>query len=233
MTPMMVVLTAAAAAYLIGSVPFGMLIARSKGVDIRTVGSGNIGAANVGRALGRNWGILVFFLDVAKGLVPTLLAGRFLAERFLAGRFLAGEPLPAAWDAWAGNAAWLCVGLCTVLGHNYPVFLGFRGGKGVATSFGVALGVYPDLTVPALIGLGCWVLIVGLTRISSLGSLVGAIQFPISYYLLTGRASGAMEERWPMLAFASLVAASVVIRHRANIRRLISGTEARLGGKRA
>jgi len=223
MTPMTAVLMAGLAAYLIGSVPFGMLIARSKGVDIRTVGSGNIGAANVGRALGRNWGILVFFLDVAKGLVPTLLAERFLA----------GGLLPAAWDAWAGNAAWLCVGLCTVLGHNYPVFLGFRGGKGVATSFGVALGVYPDLTVPALIGLGCWVLIVALTRISSLGSLVGAIQFPISYYLLTGRASGAMEERWPMLAFASLVAASVVIRHRANIRRLISGTEARLGGKRA
>ncbi len=223
MTSMMAVLMAGAAAYLIGSVPFGMLIARSKGVDIRTVGSGNIGAANVGRALGRNWGILVFLLDVTKGLVPTLLAGRFLPAA------LAHE----AWDVWALCAVWLCVGLCTVLGHNYPVFLGFRGGKGVATSFGVALGVYPDLTVPALIGLGCWVLIVALTRISSLGSLVGAIQFPISYYLLTGRASGAMEERWPMLAFASLVAASVVIRHRANIRRLISGTEARLGGKRA
>ena len=131
------------------------------------------------------------------------------------------------------RAVWLCVGLCTVLGHNYPVFLRFRGGKGVATSFGVALGVYPDLTVPALIGLGCWLLIVGLTRISSLGSLVGAIQFPLSYYLLTGRAPGAMGERWPMLAFASLVAALVVFRHRANIGRLLSGTESRLGGEGA
>ena len=97
----------------------------------------------------------------------------------------------------------------------------------------MALGVYPDLTLPALIGLGCWLGIVGATRISSLGSLVGAIQFPISYYLLTGRAPGAMSERWPILAFASLIAVLVVIRHRSNIKRLLSGTESRFGGKRA
>ena len=120
-----------------------------------------------------------------------------------------------------------------MLGHNYPVFLNFRGGKGVATSFGVALGVYPDLTLPALIGLGCWLAIVGVTRLSSLGSLVGAIQFPLSYYLFTGRETGAMQDRWPMLAFTMLVAFLVVIRHRANIGRLISGTEARLGNKPA
>lgn len=217
-------LIGAAGAYLIGSIPFGMLIARWRGVDIRTIGSGNIGAANVGRALGRNFGILVFLLDVAKGLAPTLIAGRILL----------GEPgSPGAWAPSALTAAWLGVGLCTVLGHNYPVFLGFRGGKGVATSFGVALGVYPDLTFPALIGLGCWLLAIALTRISSLGSLLGAIQFPVSYYLLSGRSPGALRERWPILVFSVLVAALVVVRHRANIGRLIAGKEARLGEGRS
>ncbi len=120
-------------AYLLGSVPFGMLIAAAHGIDLRKVGSGNIGATNLSRALGRRWAYVCFVLDLAKGLLPTLAAGIWLDG-------IAGTN---------GLLAQLAVGCAAVTGHVFPVYLRFKGGKGVATSFGVALGLWPYYTICA------------------------------------------------------------------------------------
>ena len=131
-------------AYLIGSVPFGYIFAKAvRGIDIRTEGSGNIGATNVGRVLGRGWGIVVFVLDVLKGFVPVLTA--LLVHQLKIG----AAELPLAV---------VLTGLAAIAGHNWPVFLRFKGGKGVATSCGVFVAVFP---LGLLISLGVWVLAVG------------------------------------------------------------------------
>jgi acyl-phosphate glycerol 3-phosphate acyltransferase len=135
--------------YLVGGIPFGFLVGRLHGLDIRKAGSGNIGATNVGRLLGRKWGILVFVLDVCKGLLPTLGLGQFLP----------GAEGLAGWSPAVVNTAWLAGGVACILGHNFPIYLRFRGGKGVATSLGVVLGVYPYLTVSGLCAFGVWVVV--------------------------------------------------------------------------
>lgn len=203
--------------YVIGSIPFSLLLGKLKGVDIRKVGSGNVGAMNLGRLLGRPWFIAAFILDMLKGLVPTVMAGWLL------------------WMASVGDQpesirslCWLLSGLCAVLGHNYPVFLGFRGGKGVSTSLGVALGVYPALTLPAVFSFVVWALCLALTRMSSVGSICGAILFPVFCILLAWRQDGDLIDRWPFLLFALIVAGLVVGRHRANIARILAGTETRV-----
>jgi len=128
-----------AAAYLIGSIPIGLLFASRRGVDIRKHGSGNIGATNVGRVLGRNWGWLCFVLDVLKGLLPVLGTGAWLG---LLGEEARITPLSLL--------LWLAVGVTAILGHMFSIFIGFRGGKGVATGFGALLGIHPILTWPVL-----------------------------------------------------------------------------------
>lgn len=209
----------ALAAYLLGSVPVGLLVGRARGVDIRTVGSKNIGATNVGRTLGRPWGMLVFAADVLKGLVPTLSAGAILA---------AGEAessmTEVAWNLWV-----LGVGVAAVLGHNYSVFLRFSGGKGVATSLGVALGVYPDLTCAALVALGVWATVTLVSRYVSLGSLCAAVAFPLSLVLLFGHQQDFWVKDWPLFACSSLLAVMIFYRHRGNILRLFRGTEQKIG----
>lgn len=182
-------------AYLFGGVPFGFLLARARGVDIRTVGSGNIGASNVARTLGRAWGVLVLALDAGKGLAPVLVARRL------------------ALPEWALAGA----GLAAVLGHTFSPFLGFRGGKGVATGLGVALGIAP---LAALAAFGVYLLVFLPWRISSLGSLAAAISFPLFMWLF-GQAS------WWNLAFGALAAGLIVVRHRSNIARLLRGDELR------
>ncbi len=219
MTFWLVTLTAAVCSFLIGGIPFGLLLPRLKGVDIRKIGSGNVGAMNVGRALGRRWFAAVFLLDMAKGLIPTILAGSLLL-----GMDYTDSPTGAV-----GNLCWLFIGICAVLGHNYSPFLGFRGGKGVSTSLGVALGVYPDLALPALLCFGVWVIGIGLTRMSSVGSVLGGVMFPVLYLVLPGRSSEPLAERWPFLAFTLVTAALILVRHRSNISRILAGTEARVG----
>jgi acyl phosphate:glycerol-3-phosphate acyltransferase len=144
---------------LIGSVPTGVLVARARGIDLRKVGSGNIGATNVGRALGKRWAIAVLLADAAKGYAPVLVARRL-------------EPQPWLWAA---------VALATVLGHSFSLFLRGRGGKGVATSLGAALALAP---VPALAAFGVYVVLYAIFRISSVGSLAGVTAFPIMIALL-------------------------------------------------
>lgn len=180
-------------AYLFGSIPFGLLIARARGVDLRAVGSGNIGASNVGRALGRRWAVVVLALDAAKGLLPVWAAQRL------------------GLNPWMQAGA----GLAAVCGHNFSLFLRGRGGKGVATSLGVALGLAPQA---ALAGFGVYLILFAAFRISSVGSMAGAIAFPVFMWLF-GEGSP------PCLAFGIAAAVLIVVRHRENIRRLARGEE--------
>lgn len=214
--PVILFLAMPLAAYLIGSTPFGVLIAAAHGVDLRKVGSGNVGATNCGRALGRKWGYLCFALDVAKGLLPVLAAGRLIRP--------AGE-LPAP----AQQAAWLLVGCGAVAGHVFSFWLGFRGGKGVATALGVVLGVWPYFTVAGLAALGVWIVVTLTSRYVSLGSIAAAAAFLPLFAALNWPPTSL----WPMGAFAAAMVALILIRHAGNIRRLLDGTESRIGGRKA
>jgi acyl phosphate:glycerol-3-phosphate acyltransferase len=212
-----------AAAYLIGSVPFGLLIGLSRGVDVRRQGSGNIGATNVGRVLGRRWGYLCFALDVAKGLTPVLLAGFYFRDFYQTALL----PLSAQW-------AWLAVGAACVLGHMYPLYLRFRGGKGVATSLGVVLGIWPYFTLTGVMAFCVWGLVWSIWRYVSVASIVAAIVFPVGFVILTAlKDDWELARLWPLLVFSGLMAAMVILRHRGNIARLLAGTEPRGGAGKA
>ena len=200
-------------AYLLGSIPFGLIVGRAKGIDPRKSGSGNIGATNVGRLLGKRYFALVFVLDLLKGLLPMLAAAVVLR----------GMP--------EGNRKyllWLAVGFAAILGHMFSVFLGFKGGKGVATSTGVLLGLWPYFTLPGLIGAAVWIVAFKVWRYVSLASIVGAVAFPVAYIAL------GLALRWdvfgaqlPLLTFGVVMAALIVFKHRSNIARLRAGTEYR------
>ena len=182
-----------AAAYVAGSIPFGMLVARARGIDLRQVGSGNIGATNVARAMGKGWAVAVLAADAAKGFVPVWLGRRL--------------DLPATAVAAAGGAA--------IVGHMFTLFLRGRGGKGVATSLGVALALSP---IAALIGFAAYIAVFAVTRLSSLGSLLGVWTFSLLYVLRES-------PPWPLIALALGGAALVTLRHRENIGRLVRGEE--------
>lgn len=198
MIPFAIVL---ACGYLLGSVPFGILIGRIfYGIDPRTVGSGNIGTANSMRAFGRAGAILVLLGDVFKGAVPTFVALRFLHEPWM-------------------TAA---VGLATVVGHNWSVFLRFRGGKGVATTLGVVI----VLSFPAAVAFGVvWLATAGLTRYASLASILASAAVPVVMFLL--------QQPMSYVYYGIVALALVVWRHESNIRRLIAGTELKIGTKKA
>ncbi|HRX85733.1 MAG TPA: glycerol-3-phosphate 1-O-acyltransferase PlsY [Phycisphaerae bacterium] len=216
------IIATALGCYVAGAVPFGFLVGRARGIDIRTAGSGNIGATNVGRLLGRKWGILVFALDVAKGLVPTLLAGMVVDRCVAAG----------AWSLMVGNALWLACGVCCILGHNYPVFLKFKGGKGVATSLGVVLGVYPYMTLAGALAFAVWAVVTLTSRYVSLGSICAAAALPVLLAACTlSRGRAEFAAHLPLLAFAILLSGLVIYRHRGNLARLRAGTENRIGAR--
>ncbi len=213
------------AAYLIGSIPCGVLIARSRGIDITAHGSGNVGATNVGRVLGRRLGLTCFVLDVSKGAVPVLAAGAVFD--------LLGKPatdIPASQNWW-----WLGVAVAALSGHMASIFLGFRGGKGVATAFGALLAMWPTLGAPVLIAFAGWVVIVLLTRTVSIASMVAATLLPIVTIalMLVSSQPEAIGEVWtrriPALAASVLIALLVLWRHRSNLRRVFAGTENRIG----
>ena len=189
-------LAAVAFGYIVGSVPFAHLFARRRGIDLREVGSGNVGAANVLRTSGARQGVLVMCLDAAKGAIAVLVADALTS----------------------GPATPVAAGLAAVIGHIYPVWLGFRGGKGVAT----AAGVFAVLAPLALaIACGVFVLAVWVTRYISVGSMAGAIALAVS---------AAASEAPGAVAVGAIVAALVIVhRHRGNLARLLSGTERRVG----
>jgi acyl phosphate:glycerol-3-phosphate acyltransferase len=186
------------ASYLSGAVPYGLLISRARGLDIRKIGSGNIGATNAARAMGKRLGLLVLLLDLLKGLAP-VLAARLL--------------LPAEHrELWVAG----CM-VSAVLGHVFSIFLGLRGGKGVATGLGVILAVSP---VAALVGVILFVALYAVFRLSSLGSLVGTLVAP-GVMLLRGL------PRVECLA-ALTIALLILLKHHENIRRLLRGEERRV-----
>jgi len=206
-------------AYLLGSAPFGLWIARLHGVDLRKVGSGNIGATNVIRALGRKWGIFCFALDVLKGFVPMILVP--LLE-------LGGS------EPSAGHLlGWLAVGTAAILGHIFPIYLRFKGGKGVATSLGVVLGLWPYFTVCGLAAFIIWLITVRIWRYVSLASILAAGAFPILLLIAILFLEGwTFDSLWPLFLVAVPMPLLVIFRHRANIQRLIAGTENKIGPKK-
>jgi glycerol-3-phosphate acyltransferase PlsY len=187
-----------ALSFLMGAIPFGPLLARRKGVDLRKVGSGNTGATNVLRSVGKGAALLTLLGDALKGTAAVALARAFGLGPFYEGLF----------------------GLLAVLGHDFSPFMGFRGGKGVATSLGVILLYVPEVGILTLI---VWVATVLVTRVSSLGALVSFALLPAAVAAL----GGGKEE----LAFSTALTALIVVRHAGNIRRLIKGTERRVGEK--
>ena len=205
MAPLLAVLAPVAIGYLSGSLPFGLWLGRwFRGVDVRSVGSGNLGATNVYRALGPALGITTLVLDMLKGAIPVWV--------------LSALPLAAHFP---GGAEWcrLAVGFSAVAGHMWTVFAGFRGGKGVATTAGVLLALSPV----AFLAFGIvFVATVALTRYISLGSILGAVTFAVALGLLSP--SGVAS---PTFGFGALVALLVVARHRENIARLLRGEERR------
>jgi glycerol-3-phosphate acyltransferase PlsY len=210
-------------AYLLGSIPFGLLIARAYGKDLRTIGSGNIGAANVARALGRRWAYLCFLLDVLKGLIP-MVAAMFLIKT--------DSPAQAANQAIL-LALWLAVGCAAILGHIFPIYLKFRGGKGVATSFGVALGLWPYYTICALVAVAIWVFVVLLWRYVSLASITASIAFPLVLFLAIVLSPGwDLVNLWLLLIVSAAIPLMVIISHKKNIKRLLAGTENKILQKR-
>jgi glycerol-3-phosphate acyltransferase PlsY len=198
------------AAYLLGAVPFAFLIAWAHGKDLRAIGSGNIGATNLARAVGRRWGYVCFALDVLKGLTPVALV-----------RAIVGTPQSAGF-----LSLWLLVGIAAILGHVFPVYLRFKGGKGVATSFGVALGLWPYFTLSALVALVVWIVVVLIWHYVSLASICAAVAFPMALVLgICAVPSWHSTSLWPLLIAAVVIPVLVIVRHRENIRRLAAGTE--------
>jgi glycerol-3-phosphate acyltransferase PlsY len=201
------------AAYSLGAVPFGLLLCLLvKGVDIRDHGSKNIGATNAGRVCGLPFFAAAFVLDFAKGLAAVVGGGLVLAEF--------GPDLPAGWMM-------ILYGALAILGHTFPAYLRFKGGKAVATSFGVFVGLAP---LAAGIAFGVWLLLFLAFRYVSLASMAGAVAAPVAVAVQHHSEIG---EHLPVLAFTAVVAVLVVVRHRANIKRLAAGTESRVTFKKS
>ncbi|MHC4996317.1 MAG: glycerol-3-phosphate 1-O-acyltransferase PlsY [Planctomycetota bacterium] len=209
---------AGAVAYLCGSVPFALLIGLSRGVDIRKQGSGNVGATNCGRVAGKKWGLLSFVLDVLKGVAPVLGAGYYFG-------LLGGGGLSAA-----EAGLWLGVAILAVLGHVFPLWLGFKGGKGVATGFGVILAVYPYLTWPAVAACLTWLLFASTLRYVGLSSVIAALLLPAYFGFAMALRGWEMAWAWPFFVATGLMAALLTVRHKGNLARTWAGTEPRLGG---
>jgi glycerol-3-phosphate acyltransferase PlsY len=202
-------------AYLLGSIPFGYLLVKVfRGEDVRLSGSGNIGATNVARSGAKGLGIATLVLDALKGSGAVLLAV-FLAYT--------NDMCPAPGPCVVARQIAATAALAAVLGHVFPVWLRFKGGKGVATALGVFMVLFPKAI---LLALAIFILVVVVTRYVSLGSVLGAISFPIAAYFL-------QPTDWVSLALASTVSLIVVVKHRENIRRLLAGNENRFGSEKA
>jgi glycerol-3-phosphate acyltransferase PlsY len=195
--------------YFIGSIPSGYLVARSQGVDIRQHGSRNIGATNVLRVMGKKWGYLVFLCDSSKGFLAVKL-GFLSATHSLQSPVLGG----------------VIAAIACILGHNYTLWLGFKGGKGIATSGGVILALFP-IAVICCIAI-VWVVVFYSSKYVSLASIAAAVALPFSVFLFVPKTG---TEFWVVFGFSLLVCVLAVWRHQSNIVRLMNGTETRFGKK--
>jgi acyl phosphate:glycerol-3-phosphate acyltransferase len=198
----------AVAAYLLGSIPTGFLIARARGVDIRATGSGNIGATNVFRVVGKRLGIFVLIMDALKGYATCEVIGRMGWKWFGGGSASAHEFFP------------MFAGLVAVVGHNYTCWLGFKGGKGIATSGGVYVALAP---LAVSIAVGIWIILFVITRYVSLASIAAAVALPTAVWLTTDSVCLGL--------VTTAVGALAIYKHKSNIQRLVAGTEHRFGDK--
>ncbi len=195
---------AAVGAYLLGSLPTGYLVGRARGLDIRAVGSGNIGATNVFRTLG-NWaGSIVLAVDLLKGLLACTLLVLLIRQL----------PLPGPHPAEEAETLAIIAGVFAILGHNYPCWLGFRGGKGIATSAGVLIALVP---LALLVILTVWIVLFVLTRYVSVASMAASFTLPFAVWLTGG------SQR--MILVTATLATLAILKHRTNLQRLFQGTE--------
>ena len=208
---MSLTIISALCAYLTGSIPFGYIAGLVYGVDIRAKGSGNIGATNVFRVLGKKPGILVFVLDAAKGVAAVRVIPQYAA-------YACGAPEPAV------SVILLCAA-AVFLGHVFPAWLGFKGGKGVATGLGIAIGIAPFSVAVAL---AVWIAVFCIGRYVSLASISAAVVLAVAAWFL----DNAGEPRNYAPAVITALAAFVVLKHKSNIGRLIAGNENRFSFKR-
>jgi glycerol-3-phosphate acyltransferase PlsY len=206
--PVLIYVATSLTAYLLGSIPFGFLVAKAKGIDIRNVGSGNIGATNAMRVLGKPAGIFVLVLDLLKGFAAAMWLPILFQQLFTAPQ-VDLETLK------------IVAGIFAVLGHNYPCWLKFKGGKGIATTAGVYLALAPWALLVALV---IFILAILLTRYISVGSVTAAIALPITVWIMT-----------PNNIFLGVVTTALgalaIYKHKGNLQRLLAGTENRLGKK--
>jgi len=189
--------------YLVGSIPAGYLMGRVCGIDIRQHGSGNIGATNVWRVLGPKWGLPAFAFDFLKGFLPLYLVRIFAFP----------EP-----ESWTVSLILVLGGLAAIIGHNFTPWLGFKGGKGIATSAGVLGALVPWVLAVALL---LWIIGLLVTRTVSIASLMASVSLPLS-------TAWFYPEQWAYFGFAALAGALATWRHRSNIQRLLAGTESRV-----
>jgi acyl phosphate:glycerol-3-phosphate acyltransferase len=193
-------------AYLLGSIPTGFLMGKARGIDIREVGSGNIGATNVLRILGKPAGIFVLLADAAKGWLAAFVLARLLAAWFD----------PAGIDGFA-----ICAGVAAILGHIYPCWLSFKGGKGIATSAGVLIAWVP---LPLLIILTIWIVVFAFSRYVSLASICASFALPFAAWIVG--------ESVTIVLVTAALAVLAIYKHKSNIQRMLKGTENRIGTKR-
>jgi glycerol-3-phosphate acyltransferase PlsY len=189
--------------YLVGSIPAGYLMGRARGIDIRQHGSGNIGATNAGRVLGRNWGLAAFACDFLKGFLPLYLVRVFC--------------FPDA-SSWPVALLLVLGGVAAILGHNYTPWLGFKGGKGIATSAGVLGAILPWVLA---VSLSLWIIAVLITRTVSIGSLLAAASLPLA-------AAWFYPHQWVYFGFTAFAGGLAAWRHRSNMERLLAGTESKI-----
>ena len=198
--------------YLLGSIPFGYLIAITKGIDIRTEGSGNIGATNVSRVLGKKFGLIIFFLDMFKAF----------AAVFFVPLLFSGITFPTTPD----NLLVILCGFSAILGHAFPLFLRFRGGKAVATCFGVFIWLAP---LAVGISFGAWVITVLVSRYVSLGSMIGTVSLALVLLFVLDSPFG---DNIYLMLLSVAVTILVIAKHTSNIQRIISGTEKKVFTKK-
>ena len=199
--------------YLFGAIPWGFIIGKAKGIDIRKEGSRNIGSTNVTRVVGAKWGKLCFFLDFLKGLIPSFIT-IFLLPKYI---------------ALSSSSADICVILAVIgafIGHVFPIYLNFKGGKGVATGAGALLALSP---IALIIGLVCWVALFKISRYVSLASMLAAIIVSAATSILS--ATGVYPVSTILQVFVAIIALIVIIKHKSNIVRLLNGTENRFEKK--
>lgn len=222
--PVLVYIIVALGAYLLGSIPTGFLVAKAKGIDIRAVGSGNIGATNAMRVLGKPAGIFVLLMDASKGFVACFFGVVIYSYYFhqFGGMHSTTDSIPMPTQEGMGHFA-IVAGIAAVLGHNYTCWLKFKGGKGVATSAGVYLALAPWAVLIALV---IFILAVVLTKYVSVGAIAAAIALPVIVWVMT-----------PHNVFLGIVTTALgllaIYKHKSNIKRLMAGTENRLGKKKS